>query len=83
MLILCDTQSFDQLVVEEFEIAADHNRCVNRYRFDAIVKVISKFFSILEENSFYGAQSVEKIVQECFKQVNERVTKDQRFEITY
>lgn len=69
MLILCDTQNYDQLVVDEFEIAADHNRCVNRYRFESIMSVLSKFFSFLENNSMYSAQAAEGIVQECYKQV--------------
>lgn len=72
MLILCDTQGFDQLVVEEYDIAADHNRCVNRYRFEGIVKVISKFFSYLEDNPLYKGQSVDGIIQECFKQVSSK-----------
>lgn len=69
MLILCDTQNYDQLVVDEFEIAADHNRCVNRYRFESIVGVLSKIFSFLEDNSMYSAQATDGIVEECFKQV--------------
>lgn len=69
MLILCDTQNYEQLVVDEFEIAADHNRCVNRYRFEPIIGVLLKLFCFLEDNSMYSVQAAEGIVQECFKQV--------------
>lgn len=69
MLILCDTQNYDQLVIEEFEIAADHNRCVNRYRFESIISILSKIFSFLEDNSVYSAPAAYGIVQECYKQV--------------
>lgn len=70
MLILCNTQHFDQLITEEFNIAADHNRCVNRFRFESVVKVISKFFAYLDENPFYRSQMIGDSVHECFEQVS-------------
>lgn len=69
MLILCNTQHFDQLIIDEFSIACDHNRCVNRFRFESILKVISKFFAFLEENTYYRSQTIGEIVNECFEQV--------------
>lgn len=70
MLILCNTQNFEHFVTEEFSIACDHNRCVNRFRFESILKVISKLFSYLEENVYYRSQAIGDIVHECFEQVN-------------
>lgn len=69
MLILCNTQHFEQLTAEEFNLAADHNRCVNRFRFESLIKVVSKFFMYLEENAFFRSQSISEIIQECFEQV--------------
>lgn len=70
LLILCNTQHFGQLTMEEFNLAADHNRCVNRFRFESIIKVISKFFSYLEESSFFRSHSISGMIKECFEQVN-------------
>ena len=70
MLILCNTQNFEQLTIEEFNLAADHNRCVNRFRLESIIKVIAKFFIYLEESTFYRTQSISTMIKECFEQVN-------------
>lgn len=70
LLILCNTQHFGQLAVEEFNLVADHNRCVNRFRFESIIKVISKFFSYLEENTFFRSHSIGGMIKECFEQVD-------------
>lgn len=71
MLILCNTQNFEQLTMEEFNLAADHNRCVNRFRLESIIKVIAKFFVYLEESTtFYRTQSITAMIKECFEQVN-------------
>lgn len=67
MLIMCNTQTFDQMILEEFLIVADHNRCVNRFRFESLLKVISKIFSFLGEKEHYD---VTDWVQQCFQQVN-------------
>lgn len=69
MLLLCNTQHFEQFATDEFTIACDHNRCVNRFRFESILKVISKLFSYLEENAYYRSQAINDIVHECFEQV--------------
>lgn len=70
MLIMCNTQTFDQMILEEFLIVADHNRCVNRFRFESLLKVISKIFSFLGESAHYGWHLVTDWVQQCFQQVN-------------
>lgn len=70
MLILCNTQNFEQLTVDEFNLTVDHNRCVNRFRLESIIKVIAKFFIYLEENTFYRTQSITGMIKECFEQVN-------------
>lgn len=70
MLIMCNTQTFDQMILEEFLIVADHNRCVNRFRFESLLKVISKIFSFLGESAHYGWHLVTDWVQQCFLQVN-------------
>lgn len=69
MLIMCNTQHFERLILEEFNLAADHNRCVNRFRLESIIKVIAKFFVYLEENTFYRTQSIAAMIKECFEQV--------------
>lgn len=68
MLILCNTSQFDQFVAEEFALSCDHNRCVNRFRFETVIKVMSKFFSHLDENEYYGSHLISEIVHECFEQ---------------
>lgn len=70
MLILCNTQNLEQFTVEEFNLAADHNRCVNRFRLESIIKVMAKFFIYLEDNTFYRSQSFAAMIKECFEQVN-------------
>lgn len=69
LLILCNTQHFGQLTVEEFNLAADHNRCVNRFRFESIIKVISKFFLYIDESTFFRSHSTTGMIKECFEQV--------------
>lgn len=54
--------------MEEFAITCDHNRCVNRFRFESVMKVISKFFSHLDEHEYYGSHLIPQIVNECFEQ---------------
>lgn len=66
---MCNTQTFDQMILEEFLIVADHNRCVNRFRFESLLKVISKMFSFLGESAHYGWHLVTDWVQQCFQQV--------------
>lgn len=70
MLILCDTQHFGQMTTEEFYLVADHNRCVNRYRFESLIKVLSKLFVYLEENTLYRSHLVSEIIKECFEAVS-------------
>lgn len=70
MLIMCNTQTFEQMILEEFLIVADHNRCVNRFRFESLLKVISKVFLFLGESVHYGWHLVTNWVQQCFQQVN-------------
>lgn len=70
MLTLCSTQHFGQLAVEEFNLAADHNRCVNRFRFESIIKVITKLFFYIEESTFFRSHSISGMIKECFEQVN-------------
>lgn len=55
--------------MEEFNLAADHNRCVNRFRLESIIKVVAKFFTYLEEGTFYRTQSISAMIKECFEQV--------------
>lgn len=70
MLIMCNSQTFDQMILEEFLIVADHNRCVNRFRFESLLKVISKIFSFLGESAHYGWHLVIDWVQQCFHSVS-------------
>lgn len=68
--MMCNTHTYDQLILEEFLIVADHNRCVNRFRFESMLKVISKIFSFLGESVHYGWHLVTDWVAQCFRQVN-------------
>lgn len=68
MLILCNVQTFERFVAEEFVIAADHNRCINRFRFESLAKVLAKIFAFIGEGSFYGWSMLSNCVQECFEQ---------------
>ena len=70
LLILCNTRDFDHLVMEEFALAADHNRCVSRFRFEAMLKVISRIFCYLNESQHYGPQYISGWVDEVFEQVS-------------
>jgi hypothetical protein len=70
LLILCNTQDYNQLVNEEFALAADHNRCVSRFRFEAMLKVISKLFCYFGEGQNYGPQFIYGWVEEVFEQVH-------------
>lgn len=54
--------------MEEFAITCDHNRCVNRFRFESVIKVISKFFSCIDEHEYYGSHLISQVVSECFEQ---------------
>lgn len=69
MLLLCNTQSYGQLTEEEFDLVADPNRCVNRFRFDLIINAMSKFFSYIGENTLHGPHLIASIIQECFEEV--------------
>lgn len=69
MLLLCNTQNYGQLTEEEFDLVADPNRCVNRFRFDLIINAMSKFFSYIGENTLHGPHLIASIIQECFEEV--------------
>lgn len=64
-LILCASQSFDDIIYEQFVLVADHNRCVSRIRFETMIRTLSKILSYLgEEESFIN---IPNIVHRCFE----------------
>lgn len=69
MLVLCKTDNFNQLVYEEFTLAANHNRCVSRFRFQAMLEVMSRIFYYIGEIQNYGTQFINECVEEVFEQV--------------
>lgn len=68
MLILCNVLTFDKFVAEEFVIAADHNRCINRFRFESMAKVLAKIFTFIGEGANYGWSMILNCIPECFEQ---------------
>ena len=67
LLILCNNLNYQKMVLEEFALIADHNRCVTRFRFESMIKVIAKLFSYLDESVHYGSHVTSDWLQECFQ----------------
>ncbi|XP_055615348.1 dystrophin [Toxorhynchites rutilus septentrionalis] len=66
LLLLCDTANFEQVVWEHFQLTSDHNLCVSRHRFDAMLMNLAKLLSFLGEPDHLKANIVQEIVSECF-----------------
>lgn len=71
-MLLCQTSSYEQIIYEHFILASDHNRCVSRYRFEDLVKVMSKVLAFVESTNepqhYYGPAMLQEVVLESFAQ---------------
>uniref|UniRef100_A0A182R7H0 ZZ-type domain-containing protein n=1 Tax=Anopheles funestus TaxID=62324 RepID=A0A182R7H0_ANOFN len=65
-LLLCDHTSHAQLVWEHFRLTSDHNLCVSRHRFEAMLTVLSKVLTFLGEPDHLRPSMVQQITGECF-----------------
>lgn len=65
-LLLCDTQNFEQVVWEHFQLTSDHNLCVSRHRFEAMLMNLTKLLTFLGEPDHLKTSLVQEIVGECF-----------------
>uniref|UniRef100_A0A182T388 ZZ-type domain-containing protein n=1 Tax=Anopheles maculatus TaxID=74869 RepID=A0A182T388_9DIPT len=65
-LLLCDHTSHAQLVWEHFRLTSDHNLCVSRHRFEAMLTVLSKVLTFLGEPDHLKSSMVQQITGECF-----------------
>ncbi|XP_065094270.1 dystrobrevin alpha-like [Ochlerotatus camptorhynchus] len=65
-LLLCETQNFEQVVWEHFQLTSDHNLCVSRHRFEAMLMNLAKLLSFLGEPDHLKSKLVQEIVNECF-----------------
>ncbi|XP_058840963.1 dystrobrevin alpha isoform X2 [Topomyia yanbarensis] len=65
-LLLCETQNFEQIVWEHFHLTSDHNLCVSRHRFEAMLMNLAKLLSFLGEPDHIKPNLVQEIVGECF-----------------
>ncbi|XP_058442823.1 dystrobrevin alpha isoform X2 [Malaya genurostris] len=65
-LILCETQNIEQLVWEHFQLTSDHNLCVSRHRFEAMLINLAKILAFLGEPDHLMPSLVQEIVNECF-----------------
>ncbi|XP_050067566.1 dystrotelin [Anopheles maculipalpis] len=65
-LLLCDHTSHAQLVWEHFRLTSDHNLCVSRHRFEAMLTVLSKVLTFLGEPDHLKPSMVQQITGECF-----------------
>ncbi|XP_055389880.1 dystrobrevin alpha [Condylostylus longicornis] len=67
-LLLCDINSFEQIVTAYFLLMADHNRCITRFRFECLLNVLIKLLTYIEEEEGYGASNIPITLQQCFAQ---------------
>lgn len=65
-LLLCETQNFEQIVWEHFQLTSDHNLCVSRHRLEAVLMNFAKLLAFLGEPDHLKATLVQEIVTECF-----------------
>uniref|UniRef100_A0A182P296 ZZ-type domain-containing protein n=1 Tax=Anopheles epiroticus TaxID=199890 RepID=A0A182P296_9DIPT len=65
-LLLCDHATHGQLVWEHFRLTSDHNLCVSRHRFEAMLTVLSKVLTFLGEPDHLRPSMVQQITSECF-----------------
>uniref|UniRef100_A0A182MZV6 ZZ-type domain-containing protein n=1 Tax=Anopheles dirus TaxID=7168 RepID=A0A182MZV6_9DIPT len=66
LLLLCDHASHAQLVWEHFRLTSDHNLCVSRHRFEAMLSVLSRVLTFLGEPDHLRPAMVQQITGECF-----------------
>lgn len=75
-LLLCNSTTYDRQIFEHFLLAADHNACVSRYRFESMVVIMAKIFSHIDPvhtvsthqaRPFFTA-STSLIIDDCFAQ---------------
>lgn len=67
LLLLCHTDTNEQLIFDHFALCSDHNCSVTRYRFEAMIKVWSKIFSYIDNNSNYQSKIIPELITECFE----------------
>ncbi|KXJ77496.1 hypothetical protein RP20_CCG007406 [Aedes albopictus] len=65
-LLLCESPNFEQVVWEHFQLTSDHNLCVSRHRFEAMLMNLAKLLSFLGEPDHLKPKLVQEIVNECF-----------------
>jgi EF hand len=69
-LLLCDVTSFEQVMNEHFLLVADHNQCVSRVRFEAMLAVLAKICAYLDESDQFEAKLAYQIAQVCFEDIS-------------
>ncbi|XP_055586617.1 dystrobrevin alpha isoform X2 [Uranotaenia lowii] len=65
-LLLCETPNFDQIIWEHYQLTSDHNLCVSRHRFEAMLLNLAKLLSFVGEPDHLRTKLVQEIVSECF-----------------
>uniref|UniRef100_A0AAG5DV60 ZZ-type domain-containing protein n=1 Tax=Anopheles atroparvus TaxID=41427 RepID=A0AAG5DV60_ANOAO len=66
VLLLSSHANHGQLVWEHFRLISDHNLCVSRHRFEAMLTVLSKILNFLGEPDYLRPSMVQQITSECF-----------------
>ncbi|KFB37143.1 AGAP000996-PA-like protein [Anopheles sinensis] len=65
-LLLCSHANHAQMIWEHFRLISDHNLCVSRHRFEAMLTVLSKMLMFLGEPDHLRPAMVQQITSECF-----------------
>ncbi|GAB0091892.1 uncharacterized protein DMENIID0001_067980 [Sergentomyia squamirostris] len=66
LLLLCDTNSFEDFIKHHFVLCSDHNQCVPQHKFKSLLLVLTRLLNYIDREICSDDKTISAIVQECF-----------------
>ncbi|XP_059617073.1 dystrophin-1 [Phlebotomus argentipes] len=66
LLLLCDTNSFEDFIKHHFNLSSDHNRCVPHHKFKSLLLVLTRILNYIDREICCDDKTISSIVQEAF-----------------
>ncbi|XP_055713853.1 dystrobrevin beta [Phlebotomus papatasi] len=66
LLLLCDTNSFEDFIKHHFILSSDHNRCVPHHKFKSLLMVLTRILNYIDREICCDDKTISAIVQESF-----------------
>uniref|UniRef100_A0A1B0CB43 ZZ-type domain-containing protein n=2 Tax=Lutzomyia longipalpis TaxID=7200 RepID=A0A1B0CB43_LUTLO len=66
LLLLCETNSFEDFIKQHFILSSDHNRCVPHHKFKSLLIVLTKILNYIDREICCDDKTISAIIQESF-----------------